>query len=60
MTLALLWQEYRGAHPDGLGYTRFCGLYRAWREQLEPSIRLVHRPGEKLYVDYAGMRPTII
>ena len=30
MTLQLLWEEYRAAHPDGYGYSRFCELYRAW------------------------------
>ncbi len=24
VTLALLWEEYRGHHPDGYGYSRFC------------------------------------
>ncbi len=24
MTLGLLWQEYRAAHPDGYGYSQFC------------------------------------
>lgn len=60
VTLALLWHEYRDAQPDGFGYSQFCARYRQWREQLEPSMRLVHQPGEKLYVDYAGVRPTII
>ena len=31
MTLALLWEEYRGQHPDGYGYSRFCDLYGEWR-----------------------------
>src|SRR3982751_5934202 len=25
VTRALLWQEYRARHPDGFGYSRFCG-----------------------------------
>ncbi|MEI4234130.1 hypothetical protein [Roseovarius sp. D22-M7] len=24
VTLVLLWEEYRAAHPDGYGYTWFC------------------------------------
>jgi transposase len=27
VTLALLWEEYRGHHPDGYGYSWFCDLY---------------------------------
>src|SRR5262249_5005602 len=56
VTLALLWQEYRQAHPDdGYGYSRFCDLYRAWRSQLDVVMRQEHRAGEKLFVDWAGM-----
>ena len=28
VTLLLLWEEYRGRHPDGLGYSRFCEIYQ--------------------------------
>jgi transposase len=30
VTLQLLWEEHRAAHPDGYGYSRYCELYRAW------------------------------
>src|SRR5690606_16576841 len=30
VTLTLLWQEYRTAHPDGYGYTWFCERYAAF------------------------------
>ncbi len=56
VTLELLWQEYRAAHPDdGYGYSRFCDLYRTWRGQLDVVMRQEHRAGEKLFVDFAGM-----
>jgi transposase len=29
VTLQLLWEEHRGAHSDGYGYSRYCELYRA-------------------------------
>jgi transposase len=54
VTLALLWQEYRAAHPDGYQYSRFCDHYRAWRTTLDRCLRQEHRAGEKLFVDYAG------
>ena len=28
VTLKLLFDEYREAHPDGYGYSQFCKLYR--------------------------------
>jgi len=58
VTLCLLWQEYKAQHPDnGLQYSRFCDLYRAWRGKLSLSMRQTHVAGEKMFVDYAG--PTI-
>jgi len=54
VTLKLLWQEYRQAHPVGYGYSRFCELYERWVKTLDPVLRQVHAPGEKLFVDWAG------
>lgn len=33
MTLTLLWQEYRTAHPDGYGYTWFCERFAAYQRR---------------------------
>ncbi|MDE2796797.1 MAG: IS21 family transposase [Gemmatimonadota bacterium] len=57
VTLQLLWLEYREAHPDGYGYSRFCDRYREWRGRLNVVLRHVYRAGEKAFVDYAG--PTV-
>jgi transposase len=54
VTLLLLWEEYRAEHADGYGYSRFCDLYRKWSETISPTMRQVHGPGEKLFVDFAG------
>jgi transposase len=54
LTLQLAWEEYRQAHPDGYGYSRFCELYRRWRRHLDVVLRQEHAAGEKLFVDYAG------
>lgn len=60
VTLALLWQEYRAAYPEGLAYSQFCERYRRWRQKLRPSMRQVHRAGEKLFVDFSGTRPHLV
>jgi transposase len=57
MTLALLWQEYREAHPDGYGYSQFCARYQTWAKTVEPVLRQHYVGGEKLFVDYCG--PTV-
>ena len=54
VTLALLWEEYRAAHPDGFGYSWFCEQYGAFKSRLRPSMRQSHAAGEKVFVDFAG------
>ncbi|SNY93147.1 Transposase [Cohaesibacter sp. ES.047] len=54
VTLMLLWQEYREAHPDGYGYSRYCELYTRWEGKLRPVMRQRYAGGETLFVDYAG------
>src|SRR4029077_5050837 len=54
VTLALLWEEYRGHHLDGYGYSRFCDLYVEWRHGITATMRQTHAAGEKLFVDFAG------
>jgi transposase len=55
VTLQLLWEEYRRVHPDGYGYSHFCQLYAAWKQQAKPIMLQLHKAGDKLFVDYAGL-----
>lgn len=54
ITLQLLWEEYRVAHPDGYGYTQFCEYYKRFESALEPALRQPYKAGEKLFVDWTG------
>jgi hypothetical protein len=60
VTLQLVWEEYRAAHPAGYGRSWFCELYRAWEGRLSPTMRQTHVAGEKLFVDYAGTTIDIV
>jgi transposase len=60
VTLSLLWHEYRGAHPEGFGYSWFCEHYRAWAGRLDVVMRQEHRAGERLFVDYAGQTAEVV
>ena len=60
VTLVLLWQEYRAAHSDGYGYSRFCDLYGAWCRSVSATMRQTHVAGEKLFVDFAGDTVAVI
>ncbi len=59
VTLRLVWREYRQVHPAGYGYSQFCELYRRWAGQLDPTLRPVQVPGEKMFVDWAGQTVPI-
>lgn len=52
VTLALLWTEYKAVHPDGYQYSQYAELYRRFERKLSVVLRQVHRPGEKVFVDY--------
>ena len=60
VTLALLWEEYRGVHPGGYGYSRYCELYTRWEGKLSPVMRQRHPAGERLFVDYAGATIDVV
>lgn len=66
MTLQLLWVEYRDAargDPQArkpYQYSQFCDLYRQYRKRVDVVMRQEHRAGEKSFIDYSGLRPTIV
>jgi len=60
VTLRLVWEEYKEAHPEGFQYSQFCARYRTWRETLDLPMRQEHKAGEKLFVDYAGQTVPLI
>lgn len=60
VTLALLWQEYKECHPDGMQYSWFCQQYSQWRGKRDLVMRQDHRAGEKTFIDYAGQTVPII
>lgn len=60
VTLFLLWEEYKQAHPNGYQYSWFCREYRKWRGKLDLVMRHEHRAGEQLFVDYGGHTVPIV
>ncbi len=61
VTRQLLWREYAEENPENhYSYSRFCELYDIWlKKNKKPSMRQVHKAGEKCFVDYAGMTVDI-
>ena len=60
VTLLLLWEEYRAAHPDGYGYTWFCERYREFENRISPRYRNRHEAGAVMQTDYAGHTIPVI
>jgi transposase len=54
VTLQLVWEEYREAHPAGYSYSYFCELYERWSRNQDVTLRQDHKAGEKMFVDWAG------
>lgn len=58
VTPRLLWNEYcessRLAGEIPYMYTQFCLYYREWAGRTKATMRIHHKPGEKMEVDWAG------
>lgn len=60
VTLELLHEEYKKDYPEAhYGYTWFCNNYKAYAKKLSPSMRQVHKAGEKVFIDFSGVRVAI-
>jgi transposase len=54
MTLAVVWEDYKKENPDGYERSQFCHLFREWEGTTEIRMSQNHRPGERLWIDWAG------
>ena len=60
MTRKLLWREYADQHRgQALAYAQFCARFAAFERRTDPVMRLTHKPGARMFVDYAGMTMPI-
>jgi len=62
VTLSLLHEEYIEGCPDkkGYGYTWFCNRYKEYSKKINPSMRLVHKAGEKIFIDFSGKTVDVV
>ena len=58
VNLTLLWNEYKvkcaDIHRVPYQYTQFCDIYRAWARKSKATMRIKHKPGDAMEVDWAG------
>ena len=60
VTKYLLWQEYCEKYSDFYSYSQFCFHLTQYLSAANPSMVLQHKPGEKLFVDFAGQKMAYV
>lgn len=56
MTTFKLWQEYIKECPSGYGITQFRISVQRYRMVNNPSMRMEHKAGDKMFIDYTGSK----
>lgn len=54
MTRQLLWESYKRKHIDGVGRSQFNFYFSQWKDSINPTMKMEHKAGDKMYVDFAG------
>ena len=58
VNLTLLWTEYcntcNAEDVTPYMYSQFCDKYRHWAHVTKATMRIKHKPGEVMQVDWAG------
>jgi transposase len=60
VTKHLMWEEYFKKHPDGLKSSQFNEHYNRWSKKVNPVMHMIHKSGDKMYIDYAGKKLHIV
>ena len=47
-------------HPEGYRRSSFCAHYETWKKTRGLTMRQVHQGGDKLFVDYSGLKAYYI
>ncbi|MBP8915953.1 MAG: IS21 family transposase [Chitinophagales bacterium] len=56
MTIAIQYRRFLEEHPDTYKESRFYFYYRQYRKKSKSSMHIEHKPGDKAYVDFAGVK----
>ena len=60
MTKRKLWERYINESPDGYRYTQFCFYFNKWLKSSSPTMRMHHKAGDTMFVDYAGKKLHLV
>jgi len=60
MTLIKLWQDYYATNHPAYQYTQFKRYYKFYSRRVRPVMHMEHKAGDKLYIDFAGEKLSIV
>lgn len=60
VTKKLLWEEYLEQNPYGYKVSQFKAHYLKWIKQTSPTMKITHKAGDKMFVDYTGKLLEIV
>ena len=60
MTAFRLWEAYHVQYPDGFKVTSFYRHYNLWKRRVHPSMHMVHKAGDKVFVDFTGEKLDVV
>jgi len=60
VTKQLMWEEYLSQNSDGLRSSQFMDRYMKWSKKVNPVMHMEHKAGDKLFIDYAGKKLSVV
>lgn len=60
VTFYKTWEEYFAQHPTGYKESQFRLYYRRWSKKCNPVMHMNHKAGDKMFIDYAGEKLSIV
>lgn len=54
MTRKRLWVKHVARYPDSYSYSQFCEHFSRYLNTSDPTMVMVHQPGDALQMDFAG------
>jgi transposase len=60
MTLQKLWEEYIKEYPNGYKSTQFHHYYQQYAHRANPVMVMQHKAGDKMYIDFAGDKLSVV
>ncbi|WP_318346943.1 IS21 family transposase [Aquipluma nitroreducens] len=55
-----MWEEYIKKYPGGYQSSQFREHYKLWSQKVNPVMHMNHKAGDKMFVDYAGKKLSVV